>query len=84
MNWLDFGIYMIERSFLAVRIDKTMTKKSMKRKNNKKSIDPSHLSKKLTSAGKSGPKDSSESKNESSTVKSGNFIVLENPSTLWV
>ena len=84
MNWLDFGIYMIERSFLAVRIDKTMTKKTMKRKNNKKSMDPSHLSKKLTSAGKSGPKDSSESKNESSTVKSGNFIVLENPSTLWV
>ena len=84
MNWLDFGIYMIERGFLVVRIDKTNKKKNMKRKHNKKSIDLSHASRKVTLAGKVRQKESTESKIEPSTAKGGKFIVLENPSTLWV
>lgn len=81
MNWLDFGIYMIERGFLVARIDKTNKKKNMKRKHNK---NLSHASRKVTLAGKVRQKESTESKIEPSTAKGGKFIVLENPSTLWV
>ena len=75
---------MIERGVSAALIDKSYRKTRMNRKHNKKSFDLSHSSKKLTSACKSRPKVLSKSKNESSTAKSGNFIILENPRTLWV
>ena len=84
MNWLDFGIYMIERGVSAALIDKTYRKTRMNRKHNKKSIGLSQTSKKLTSAGKARPKNLSKSKNESSSAKAGNSIILENPSTSWV
>ena len=75
---------MIERGVSVALIDKTSRKTRMNRKDNKTSNDLSHSSKKMTSACKSRSKDLSKSKNEPSTAKSGNFIILENPSTLWV
>ena len=84
MNLLDFVIYMNERGFLEVRINKNNKKKRMKQKHNKKSIDLSHSSKKVLSTGKAWQKESTESTIGPSTAKGGKFLILENPSTLWV